>query len=116
MMRATSPSPAASPGACSHKLVANPALFLPPMLMPIFFFVAFAGGLSAVDQAPGFDYPAGYTTFMFGFVLLPGRGLRRRLHRLLDRRRLPVRASAGGCCWRRPTARALIVGYGDRRD
>jgi ABC-2 type transport system permease protein len=54
----------------SRKLIANPALFLPPMLMPIFFLVAFAGGLSAIDRAPGFDYPAGYTSFVFGFVLL----------------------------------------------
>ena len=38
--------------------------------MPIFFFTAFAGGLSAVDSAPGFDYPAGYTAFEYGFVLL----------------------------------------------
>ena len=53
-----------------HSLVTNPLLFLPPMLMPIFFLVAFAGGLSAIDQAPGFDYPAGYTAFEFGFVLL----------------------------------------------
>jgi ABC-2 type transport system permease protein len=50
--------------------LSSPALFLPPLLMPIFFFVAFAGGLSAIDQAPGFDYPAGYTAFEFGFVLL----------------------------------------------
>ena len=48
----------------------SPALFIPPLLMPIFFFVAFAGGLSAIDAAPGFDYPAGYTAFEFGFVLL----------------------------------------------
>jgi ABC-2 type transport system permease protein len=40
------------------------------MLMPIFFFVAFAGGLSAISEAPGFDYPGGYTAFVFGFVLL----------------------------------------------
>ena len=53
-----------------RKLFANPALFLPPMLMPIFFFVAFAGGLSAISEAPGFDYPGGYTAFVFGFVLL----------------------------------------------
>jgi ABC-2 type transport system permease protein len=52
------------------RLFANPALFLPPMLMPIFFFVAFAGGLSAISEAPGFDYPGGYTAFVFGFVLL----------------------------------------------
>lgn len=53
-----------------RNLVANPALFLPPMLMPIFFFIAFAGGLSAVTEVPGFDYPAGYSAFEFGFVLL----------------------------------------------
>lgn len=53
-----------------RKLFANPALFLPPMLMPIFFFVAFAGGLSAVSNAPGFDYPGGYTAFVYGFVLI----------------------------------------------
>ena len=31
-----------------HTLITNPLLFLPPMLMPLFFFTAFAGGLSAV--------------------------------------------------------------------
>ena len=51
-------------------LVANPLLFLPPLLMPIFFFTAFAGGLSAISDAPGFDYEPGYTAFEFGFVLL----------------------------------------------
>jgi ABC-2 type transport system permease protein len=50
--------------------VSSPALLLPPLLMPLFFFVAFAGGLSAVSEAPGFDYPGGYTAFEFGFVLL----------------------------------------------
>jgi ABC-2 type transport system permease protein len=53
-----------------RSLASNPALFLPPMLMPVFFFVAFAGGLSAIEAAPGFDYPAGYTAFEFVFVLL----------------------------------------------
>jgi ABC-2 type transport system permease protein len=52
------------------KFARQPALFLPPMLMPIFFLVAFAGGLSAIDQAPGFEYGASYTTFVFGFSLL----------------------------------------------
>jgi ABC-2 type transport system permease protein len=48
----------------------SPALFLPPLLMPIFFFIAFAGGLSAVSNNPAFDYPAGYTAFEYGFVLM----------------------------------------------
>ena len=52
-----------------HTLVTNPLLFLPPMLMPIFFFIAFAGGLSAISNAPGFDYGPGYTSFIFAFVL-----------------------------------------------
>lgn len=52
-----------------HNLVRNPALLLPPLVMPIFFFVAFAGGLSAVRGAPGFDYPS-YESFQFVFVLL----------------------------------------------
>ena len=52
------------------KFLTSPALFLPPLLMPIFFFVAFAGGLSAVSDNPAFDYPAGYTAFEYGFVLM----------------------------------------------
>lgn len=47
----------------------KPQFLLPPLLMPIFFFVAFAGGLSAVSQAPNFDYPS-YTTFQYVFVLM----------------------------------------------
>ena len=52
-----------------NSLISNPLLFLPPMLMPIFFFTAFAGGLSAVSNVPGFDYAPGYTAFIFAFVL-----------------------------------------------
>jgi ABC-2 type transport system permease protein len=52
-----------------QSLVSNPLLFLPPLLMPIFFFTAFAGGLSAISDAPGFDYGPGYTSFIFAFVL-----------------------------------------------
>ena len=52
------------------KVLTQPALFLPSLLMPVFFFVAFAGGLSAISKVPGFDYPAGYTAFQFVFVLL----------------------------------------------
>jgi ABC-2 type transport system permease protein len=52
-----------------NNLVKNPALLLPPLVFPLFFFAAFAGGLSAVGDAPGFDYPD-YTAFQFVFVLL----------------------------------------------
>jgi ABC-2 type transport system permease protein len=48
----------------------NPAFLLPALVFPLFFFVSFAGGLSAVANVPGFDFPSGYTAFQFVFVLL----------------------------------------------
>ena len=53
-----------------HNWFTNPALIVPSLLFPMFFFTAFAGGLSRIDSVPGFDYEAGYTTFVYGFVLL----------------------------------------------
>jgi ABC-2 type transport system permease protein len=53
-----------------HNWVTNPALIIPGLLFPLFFFTAFAGGLSRIESVPGFDYPPGYTTFVYGFVLL----------------------------------------------
>ena len=53
-----------------HNFLTNPALLLPALIFPLFFFSAFAGGLSRIDQAPGFDYDQGYTAFIFAFVLL----------------------------------------------
>lgn len=53
-----------------HNWLTNPAMLIPSLLFPLFFFIAFAGGLSRVDSVPGFDYDAGYTTFVYGFVLL----------------------------------------------
>jgi ABC-2 type transport system permease protein len=53
-----------------HNWLTNPAMVIPSVLFPLFFFTAFAGGLSRVDSVPGFDYEAGYTTFVYGFVLL----------------------------------------------
>lgn len=52
-----------------HKFFTNPA-FLTPALFPIFFFVAFAGGLSRVGQVPGFDFSGGYVAFQFVWSLL----------------------------------------------
>ncbi|MBA2740575.1 MAG: ABC transporter permease [Actinobacteria bacterium] len=40
------------------------------MAFPLFFFTAFAGGLSQLREIPGFDFPPGYTAFQFVFVLL----------------------------------------------
>jgi ABC-2 type transport system permease protein len=48
----------------------NPQIVLPTMMFPLFFFTAFAGGLSQLNEIPGFDFPPGYTAFQFVFVLL----------------------------------------------
>ena len=53
-----------------HNVYTTPSLLLPGILFPLFFFTAFAGGLSRVDNIPGFDFPPGYTAFQFVFVLL----------------------------------------------
>jgi ABC-type multidrug transport system permease subunit len=48
----------------------NPQILIPTMAFPLFFFTAFAGGLSQLREIPGFDFPPGYTAFQFVFVLL----------------------------------------------
>jgi len=53
-----------------HNTVFSPARLLPSLIFPLFFFTAFAGGLSNVGNVPGFDFPSGYTAFQFVFVLL----------------------------------------------
>ena len=51
-------------------ILTNPSLLIPSMIFPLFFFTAFAGGLSQVQHVPGFDFPSGYTAFQFCFVLI----------------------------------------------
>ena len=53
-----------------HNILTNPSLLVPGLLFPLFFFTAFAGGLSQVSEVPGFDYDGDYTSFQFVFVLL----------------------------------------------
>jgi ABC-2 type transport system permease protein len=53
-----------------HNYTSNPSLFLPGLIFPLFFFTAFAGGLSTISRVPNFDFPTGYTAFQFVFVLL----------------------------------------------
>jgi ABC-2 type transport system permease protein len=53
-----------------HNVFTNPSLFIPSIVFPLFFFTAFAGGLSRVEDVPGFNYAEGYTAFQFVFVLL----------------------------------------------
>jgi ABC-2 type transport system permease protein len=53
-----------------HNVFTNPSLLIPSLVFPLFFFTAFAGGLSRVRDVPGFDFPLGYTAFQFVFVML----------------------------------------------
>jgi ABC-2 type transport system permease protein len=53
-----------------HNAFTNPAFLLPSVLFPLFFFIAFAGGLSGVQNAPDFDFRSGYTSFQFAFVCI----------------------------------------------
>ena len=52
-----------------HIVTRAPALLLPPLAFPLFFYMAFAGGLSTVGGLPGFGY-YNYDAFQFVFVLL----------------------------------------------
>jgi ABC-2 type transport system permease protein len=52
------------------KYATTPSLLFPSLAFPLFFFIAFAGGLSSVSRVPGFDFPSGYTAFQFVFVFL----------------------------------------------
>jgi ABC-2 type transport system permease protein len=53
-----------------HNYFTRPSLVLPGLMFPLFFFVAFVGGLSATTNIPGFTFSAGYTAFQYVFVLL----------------------------------------------
>lgn len=57
-----------------HNLYTKPAVFIPGLIFPLFFLAAFAGGLSAVADAPGFDY-YDFTAFQFCFILIQASAL-----------------------------------------
>ena len=52
-------------------MAVNPAHVVPPLILPLIFFAAFAGGLSQLGEIPEFGYPD-YTSFIFVFVLFMG--------------------------------------------
>jgi ABC-2 type transport system permease protein len=53
-----------------HNTIVNPAILVPSIIFPLFFLIAFAGGLSRISDVPNFHYPPGYTAFQFVFVFL----------------------------------------------
>jgi len=53
-----------------HNALVSPAIIVPSVIFPLFFLVAFAGGLSRISDVPNFHYKPGYTSFQFVFVFL----------------------------------------------
>jgi ABC-2 type transport system permease protein len=53
-----------------HNTIVNPAILVPSIVFPLFFLIAYAGGLSRIGDVPNFHYPPGYTAFQFVFVFL----------------------------------------------
>ena len=53
-----------------HNTVVRPSILVPSIIFPLFFLVAFAGGLSRIAEVPNFHYKPGYTAFQFVFVFL----------------------------------------------
>jgi ABC-2 type transport system permease protein len=105
----------------AHNFFTNPVMIIPALLFPMFFFTAFAGGLSRVDSVPGFDYAGGYTTFVYGFVLLQasafggvftGFGIARDFESGFSRRVMLAASNRGGIVagyWLAALARALFT-------
>jgi ABC-2 type transport system permease protein len=54
----------------AHTFFTNPAFIVPGLMFPLFFFTAFAGGLSRIGSAPGFNFAPGYTSWVYAFVLM----------------------------------------------
>ena len=54
----------------THNWLISPSLLIPSIGFPLFFLVAFAGGLSVLADSSAFDYPPGYTAFQFVFIVL----------------------------------------------
>jgi ABC-2 type transport system permease protein len=50
----------------------NRAISLPYFAMPLLFLAFGGGGLSNLGSVPAFDFPSGYTTFFFVYVMLQG--------------------------------------------
>ncbi len=53
-----------------HNFLTSPPLLVPSIIFPLFFLLAFGGGLSSVGDVPGFNFPSAYTAFQFVWSLL----------------------------------------------
>ena len=50
--------------------ILSPPFFIITLLFPLIFLAAFSGALSPLYYLEGFGYPLGYTTFVYGFVII----------------------------------------------
>ena len=65
-----------------HNTLVNPAILVPSIVFPLFFLVAFAGGLSRIADIPNFHYQPGLHGVSV-CLRVPAVGcLWRRVHRL----------------------------------
>lgn len=53
-----------------HNTIVRPSILVPSIVFPLFFLVAFAGGLSRIGDVPNFGYKPGYTAFQFVFIFM----------------------------------------------
>ena len=104
------------------KVATNPQLLLPSLIFPLFFFVAFAGGLSLGRRRAGLRLPVGLHGLPVRVRAAAGVRVRRRLHRLRDRLGLRERLRAADDAGRAEPARdprrlrARRAGAGGRRS
>ena len=73
------------------KYATTPSLLFPSLAFPLFFFIAFAGGLSSVSRVPGLRLPIGLHGVPVRLRVPAVGGVRRRVHGLRDRGRLRER-------------------------
>ena len=89
-------------------LLTNPQLLLLSLIFPLFFFVAFAGGLSNIATSR-FDFPSGHGVPV-RLRAAAGERVRRRVHRLRHRQRLRERLRAR-LMLAAPNRLGILAGY-----
>ena len=96
-------------------VITTPSLLLPSLMFPLFFFVAFAGGLSQVQNTPGLRLPERLHGVPVRVRPAPVGGVRRRLHGLRRRPRLRGRLRPPAACSRRRTGPGSCSATASRR-
>lgn len=93
----------------ARSLRKNPPMLLSPLLVPLFFFAAFAGALSAIARTRGFGY-YDYTAFVFVFIVIQA-GLFSGVFSALDVGRDYETGLAARLMVATPRRMAIVAGY-----